>query len=136
MPGDWKTVSNGAQTAAVKLPDGYQQVSFEKTPSMPMYLLFFGGGKFDVLADRFKNPLDGSEMPLRWFTPPGRSEWARPAMAWTKVAMDYYYRYTDFPLPFRKFDTVAANDSYDNKPTPASAAWRTGVRSSSSPTWC
>jgi aminopeptidase N len=116
VPGDWKTVSNGAQIEATKLPDGYQRVAFEKTPSMPMYLTFFGGGKFDILADKFKNPLDGSEMPLRWFTPPGRSDWAKFAMEWTKVSMDYYYNYTGIPLPFKKFDTVAANDSYDNKP--------------------
>ncbi|MDH6594056.1 aminopeptidase N [Variovorax sp. TBS-050B] len=116
VPGDWKTVSNAAQIDSVKLPDGYQRVSFERTPSMPMYLTFFGGGKFDILADTFKSPLDGSEMPLRWFTPPGRSSWATFAMDWTKVAMDYYYNYTGIPLPFKKFDTVAANDSYDNKP--------------------
>jgi aminopeptidase N len=116
VPGDWKTVSNGAQTEATKLPDGYQRVAFEKTPSMPMYLTFFGGGKFDILADNFKNPLDGSDMPLRWFTPPGRADWAKFAMEWTKVSMDYYYKYTGIPLPFKKFDTVAANDSYNNKP--------------------
>ena len=116
VPGDWKTVSNGAQIEQVKLPDGYQRVAFEKTPSMPMYLTFFGGGKFDILADTFKNPLDGSDMALRWFTPPGRSDWARFAMDWTKVSMDYYYNYTGISLPFKKFDTVAANDSYDNKP--------------------
>jgi aminopeptidase N len=116
VPGDWKTVSNGAQKSVVKLPDGYQQVSFEKTPSMPMYLAFFGGGKFDILADTFKNPLDGSDMPLRWFTPPGRADWAKFAMEWTKVSMDYYHKYTGVSLPFKKFDTVAANDSYNNKP--------------------
>jgi aminopeptidase N len=116
VPGDWQTVSNAAQKSAVKLPDGYQQVSFEKTPSMPMYLTFFGGGKFDILSDTFKSPLDGSEMPLRWFTPPGRSTWATFAMEWTKVATNYYYNYTGIALPFKKFDTVAANDSYNNKP--------------------
>ncbi|WP_394825522.1 M1 family metallopeptidase [Pendulispora albinea] len=116
VPGEWKTVSNGANLPAVKLPDGYQQVSFEKTPVMPMYLLFFGGGKFDILEDNFKNPLDGSDVHLRWFTPPGRSTWATFQMQWTKEAMDFYYKYTGIPLPFKKFDTIAANDSYDNKP--------------------
>ena len=115
VPGGWKTVSNGAQIESTMLPDGYQRVAFEKTPSMPAYLAFFGGGKFDVLADSFKNPLGGEDMPLRWFTPPGRSEWARLAMDWTKVAMDYYYQYTGIALPFKKFDTIAANDSYNNK---------------------
>lgn len=115
VPGEWKTVSNGAQIESTILPDGYQRVAFEKTPSMPAYLAFFGGGKFDILADNFKNPLNGENVALRWFTPPGRSEWAKPAMEWTKVAMDYYYQYTGIALPFKKFDTIAANDSYNNK---------------------
>eukprot|EP01034_Spumella_vulgaris_P043012 gene43011-53374_t len=84
-------------------------------PHEPVFIEF-GGGKFDILEDTFKSPLDGKTMPLRWFTPPGRSTWATFAMEWTKVAMDYYHKYTGIPLPFDKFDTVAANDSYDNKP--------------------
>lgn len=116
VPGHWKTVSNGELRESAKLPDGYQRVAFEKTPSMPMYLTFFGGGNFDVLADKFTSPLDGTTLTLRWFTPPGRAEWARDAMQWSKEALDFYYRYTNAALPFNKLDTVAANDSYDNKP--------------------
>ncbi|WP_394831594.1 M1 family metallopeptidase [Pendulispora rubella] len=116
VPGEWKAVSNGAPNTPIPLPDGYQQVSFEKTPAMPTYLLFFGGGKFDTLEDNFTSPLDGSQVHLRWFTPPGHASWANFAMQWTKESMDFYYKYTGIPLPFTKFDTVTANDSYDNKP--------------------
>ncbi|WP_394825523.1 M1 family metallopeptidase [Pendulispora albinea] len=116
VPGNWNTVSNGANLPPVKLPDGYQQVSFEQTPVMPMYLLFFGGGKFDILEDNFTNPLDGSNVHLRWFTPPGRTSWATFQMQWTKDVLGFYYKYTGIPLPFKKFDTIAANDSYNNKP--------------------
>ncbi|WP_394825861.1 M1 family metallopeptidase [Pendulispora albinea] len=116
VPGEWKAVSNGASLPPIKLPDGYQQVSFEKTPAMPSYLLFFGGGKFDVLEEDLTSPLDGSLVRLRWFTPPGRSSWASFAMQWTKEVTAYYYKYTNAPLPFKKLDTIAANDSYNNKP--------------------
>ncbi|HZZ13146.1 MAG TPA: M1 family metallopeptidase [Paraburkholderia sp.] len=113
VPQNWKVVSNAAEKPAVNLADGYKQVSFEKTPPMPSYLLFFGGGQFDVLEDDFTSPLpDGKGLHLRIFTPPGMKAWAAPAMEQTRRALDYYYRYTGIPLPLTKFDTVAANDAF------------------------
>jgi aminopeptidase N len=81
---------------------------------MPSYLLFFGGGMFDTYEDNFTSPLPGAKgsLHLRVFTPPGMSDWAKPAMDRTKQALDFYYRYTGIPLPLTKFDTVAANDAF------------------------
>ncbi len=113
VPQDWRVVSNAAEKPASNVGGGYKLVSFDRTPPMPSYLVFFGGGHFDVLEDDFTSPLpDGRGMHLRIFTPPGMSDWARPAMQETKQALDYYYRYTGMPLPLTKFDTVAANDKY------------------------
>ncbi|KVE34680.1 M1 family metallopeptidase [Burkholderia sp. TSV86] len=113
VPQAWRVVSNAAEKPSVNVGSGYKLVSFEKTPPMPSYLLFFGGGQFDVLEDDFTSPLpDSRGLHLRIFTPPGMSEWARPAMQRTKQALDYYYRYTGIPLPLTKFDTVAANDAF------------------------
>ncbi len=115
VPGDWKAISNSKQASATKLPDGYQRVAFAKTPSMPTYLMFFGGGKFDVLEDQFTSPLDGSTLPLRWWVPSGEAHSAVNGMQYTKEALNYYYNYFQIPLPLDKIDTVAANDSYNNK---------------------
>lgn len=116
VPQSWKVVSNAAEKPAANIGAGYKLVSFEKTPPMPSYLVFFGGGKFDTLEDDFTSPLpDGRGMHLRIFTPPGMSEWAKPAMQETKQALDYYYRYTGIPLPLTKFDTVAANDKFKDQ---------------------
>ncbi|MCG1047395.1 MULTISPECIES: M1 family metallopeptidase [Mycetohabitans] len=113
VPSHWRVVSNAAELPPVDIDGGYKRVSFEKTPPMPSYLLFFGGGQFDVLEDDFSSPLpDGKGLHLRIFTPPGMKEWARPAMNQTKQALDFYYRYTGIPLPLTKFDTVAANDAF------------------------
>ncbi|GLU31410.1 M1 family metallopeptidase [Trinickia caryophylli] len=113
VPQAWRVVSNAAERPSVNVDSGYKRVSFEKTPPMPSYLLFFGGGKFDVLEDDFASPLpDGKGLHLRVFTPPGMRDWAKPAMEQTKQALDYYYRYTGIPLPLTKFDTVAANDAF------------------------
>ncbi|CAN7298097.1 M1 family metallopeptidase [Trinickia sp. LjRoot230] len=113
VPQSWRVVSNAAEKPAVNVDSGYKRVSFEKTPPMPSYLLFFGGGKFDVLEDDFSSPLpDGRGLHLRIFTPPGMRDWALPAMQQTKQALDYYYRYTGIPLPLTKFDTIAANDAF------------------------
>ncbi|MCQ4437849.1 hypothetical protein NO135_22880, partial [Clostridioides difficile] len=74
----------------------------------------FGGGLFDTLEDDFTSPLPGGKggLHLRVFTPPGMSDWAKPAMDRTKQARDFYYRSTGIPLPLTKFDTVAANDAF------------------------
>lgn len=115
VPGDWKTVSNGMQTSATKLPDGFQRVTFARTPPMPSYLMFFGAGNFDLLEDTFTSPLDGSILRLRWWVPPGEAHSAVAGMQFTKETLNYYYNYFQLPLPFDKLDTVAANDSYNNK---------------------
>ncbi|KDR40512.1 M1 family metallopeptidase [Caballeronia glathei] len=113
VPQNWRVVSNAAELPPASVDSGYKRVSFEKTPPMPSYLLFFGGGQFDVLEDDFVSPLaDHKGMHLRIFTPPGMRDWAVPAMKQTKQALDYYYRYTGIPLPLTKFDTVAANDAF------------------------
>ncbi|WP_323118950.1 M1 family metallopeptidase, partial [Burkholderia alba] len=114
VPQAWRVVSNAAEKPAANVGGGYKLVSFEKTPPMPSYLLFFGGGLFDVLEDSFTSPLpDGKgSMHLRIFTPPGMRDWAKPAMDRTKQALNFYYQYTGIPLPLTKFDTVAANDAF------------------------
>lgn len=113
VPQNWRVVSNAAEKDEVDVDQGYKRVTFEKTPPMPSYLLFFGGGQFDILEDDFSTPLsDGKGLHLRIFTPPGMKDWAKPAMQQTKQALDFYYRYTGVPLPLKKFDTIAANDAF------------------------
>ncbi|AOK31868.1 peptidase M1 [Burkholderia singularis] len=113
VPQAWRVVSNAAEKPAANVGGGYKLVSFEKTPPMPSYLLFFGGGLFDVLEDDFTSPLpDGKGLHLRIFTPPGMRDWAKPAMDRTKQALNFYYQYTGIALPLTKFDTVAANDAF------------------------
>ncbi|WP_116140947.1 M1 family metallopeptidase [Trinickia diaoshuihuensis] len=113
VPQNWRVVSNAAEKDEVNVDQGYKRVSFEKTPPMPSYLLFFGGGQFETYEDDFSSPLpDGKGLHLRVFTPPGMREWAKPAIEETKQALDFYYRYTGIPLPLKKFDTIAANDAF------------------------
>ncbi len=114
VPQAWRVVSNAAEKDEVNVDQGYKRVSFEKTPPMPSYLLFFGGGQFETLEDDFSSPLPNGKggLHLRVFTPPGMRDWAKPAMEETKQALDFYYRYTGIPLPLKKFDTIAANDAF------------------------
>ncbi len=136
VPGDWKTVSNGAQKSQTRLPDGYQLVSFEKTPSMPMYLTFFGGGKFDILEDTSRarstaRPCRcaGSRRPAARPGPPSR--WSGPRSRWTTTTSTPASR-----CPSTSSTPWPRTTATTTSPTPASAAWRTGARSSSSPTRC
>lgn len=136
VPQSWRVVSNAAEKPSTNVGGGYKLVQFEKTPPMPSYLLFFGGGMFDTYEDDFSSPLPGGKggLHLRVFTPPGMSDWAKPAMDRTKQALDYYYRYTGIPLPLTKFDTVAANDAFKEQKDLNFGGMENWGRSSSSPT--
>lgn len=81
---------------------------------MLLYLLFFGGGMFDIYEDDFMSLLLGGKggLYLCVFMLLGMSEWVKLVMDCIKQVFDYYYCYMGILLLFMKFDMVVVNDVF------------------------
>jgi aminopeptidase N len=74
---------------------------FERSPSMPTYLVAVAVGEFDALEDA----VDGIR--LRILTAKGKRDDARYAMAATKALLPYYRAYFGVPYALPKLDQLA-----------------------------
>lgn len=100
-PARFEAVSNMPVARQSPVADGRRETVFERTPSMPTYLVALAVGEFDTLADRF----DG--IPLRILTAPGRADEARYAMEVTKQLLGYFRDYFGVPYMLPKLDQLA-----------------------------
>lgn len=100
---DLVAISNGTLETEISLGDGKKRVTFQQTPRMSTYLLFFGVGEFEILEDE-KDPR------MRAVTMPGLTRHAQFALDFGRKALkaceDYYG--TNYPLP--KLDLIAIPD--------------------------
>lgn len=88
------------------LEDGsYKILKFAQTPIMSTYLLAFIVGEFDFVEQKTSRG-----MPVRVYTPTGKSEQGRFALDVAVKALAYYEDYfkIDYPLP--KMDLIAISD--------------------------
>jgi aminopeptidase N len=96
-----QALSNMPVAVEAALADGRKAVRFERTPSMPSYLLALAVGEFDVLEGRF------GEVPLRIFTARGRSREAAYAMDATRRLLAWFGEYFGRPYMLPKLDQIA-----------------------------
>ncbi len=101
VPEDLVVISNMPVSLQVTEEAGTKIVSFEKSPSMPTYLLALFAGDFEKLEDE----VDGVKLGL--YTTPGKKEQGRYALEITKEILRDFARYfgTKYPLP--KLDQIA-----------------------------
>lgn len=94
-------VGNGKVVSVDPAPGGKQRFTFEKTPSMSSYLLFFGAGEFDRITDT----AEGVELGI--VARKGVAENGRYALDESKRMVAYYNDYfgVDYPMP--KLDQIA-----------------------------
>jgi aminopeptidase N len=100
-PARFEAVSNMPVARQSPVADGRRVTVFERTPSMPTYLVALAVGEFDTLADRFEG------IPLRILTAPGRADEARYAMEVTKQLLGYFRDYFGVPYMLPKLDQLA-----------------------------
>ncbi|HEU0204243.1 MAG TPA: M1 family metallopeptidase [Burkholderiaceae bacterium] len=101
VPARYAVVSNMPVAAETTTTDGRKHYRFERTPSMPTYLVALAVGEFDVLEGRFEN------VPLRIFTARGRREEARYALEVTQRVLGYFRDYFGVPYALPKLDQLA-----------------------------
>jgi len=93
-------VSNTAVKAEEVLRGGRKRVTFETTPRMSTYLVFFGVGDFETLQD----PVDPR---VRALTLPGAQPHARFGLEFGRKALQFSEAYYGVPYPLSKMDLIA-----------------------------
>ncbi len=101
VPADQMAVSNMPIASTANAPDGKKEVTFQTTPKMSSYLLFFGVGEFGRISQKVGKTDVGIVMGK------GNEEKARFALKSAVDLLPYYNDYfgVDYPLP--KLDNIA-----------------------------
>jgi tricorn protease interacting factor F2/3 len=100
---DKVAISNGALMEETPLDDGKKRVTFEKTPKMSTYLVFFGVGAFEFTQD----PEDPR---VRVATLPGMKPYAMFGLAFGRKSLAFSEEYYGIPYPIPKMDLIAIPD--------------------------
>jgi len=103
VPANRMAVSNMPVAREEPLPGGLKKVTFQTSPKMSSYLLFFGVGDFERLSAMGPGGID-----LGIVSPAGSGEQARFALDALPPLIAYYNDYFGVPYPLPKLDNIAA----------------------------
>ena len=95
-------VSNMPEAASEPLPDGLKRVTFQPTPRMSSYLLFFGVGDLERVSK------DVGGVTVSVVIRKGQTAQATYALATAEQLLGYYNDYFGVKYPLPKLDLVAA----------------------------
>ena len=100
---DLVAISNGALAEETQLDNGKKRVTFETTPKMSTYLVFFGVGEFEFTQDP-KDPR------VRVATLPGMKPYAKFGLEFGRKSLAFSEAYYGIPYPLPKMDLIAIPD--------------------------
>jgi aminopeptidase N len=103
VPAAQMAVSNMPVAGEQPLAGGLKKVTFQTSPKMSSYLLFFGLGDFERLSMKGPGGVD-----LGIVSPAGSGEQARYALEALPPIIGYYTDYFGVPYPLPKLDNIAA----------------------------
>jgi tricorn protease interacting factor F2/3 len=100
---DLVAISNGAIKEETLLDNGKKRVTFEQTPKMSTYLVFFGVGEFEFTRD-------GEDSRVRVATLPGMKPYAAFGLEFGRKSLAFSEKYYGIPYPLPKMDLIAIPD--------------------------
>jgi tricorn protease interacting factor F2/3 len=100
---DLVAISNGAVKDQELLDNGKMRITFEQTPKMSTYLVFFGVGQFEFLPDE-------KDDRVRVATLPGMQKFARFGAELGRKSLEFSESYYDIAYPLPKMDLIAIPD--------------------------
>lgn len=101
VPADQLAVSNMPAESETPTADGKKTIRFATSPKMSSYLLFFGVGDFERMAEKSQS---GVEVGI--VSPTGSGEQARFALDSLGPLLTYYGDYFGQPFPLPKLDNI------------------------------
>ncbi|KAI2631762.1 peptidase family M1 [Xylaria nigripes] len=109
-PDDQVALSNMPVKSVTKTRDGFQMVSFERTPVMSTYLLAWAVGDFEYVESHTERLYNGKKLPVRVYTTRGLKEQGRWALEHAPKTIDLFSESfgIDYPLP--KSDLLAVHE--------------------------
>ncbi|KAI0202573.1 peptidase family M1 [Astrocystis sublimbata] len=110
IPEDQVALSNMPVKTITKTRDGFQNVSFERTPVMSTYLLAWAVGDFEYVEAFTERKYNGKQIPVRVYTTRGLKEQGRYALEHAPKTIDLFSESfgIDYPLP--KSDLLAVHE--------------------------
>lgn len=103
IPENLQAISNMPVSKEEK-SDNKKIITFQQSPIMSTYLLYFGIGELEFLEDTYK------KVKLRIITTPGKSKDGKFALDLTKEFLKYFEEYSNIPYPLPKLDLIAVPD--------------------------
>jgi aminopeptidase N len=105
VPAGDDVIANMPAATIVRRPGGLKTVTFQRTPPMSSYLVFFGAGEFDRITTRAANTEIGV------IARRGIGEQGRWALTSAARILPWYNSYFGTPFPLPKLDNVAGPGS-------------------------
>lgn len=96
-------ISNEAVKTEEVLENGKKRVSFDKTPKMSTYLVFFGVGEFEISVDK-------KDSRVRAVTLPGMKKFAAFGTEFGRKSLAYSESYYAIAYPLPKMDLISIPD--------------------------
>ena len=94
-------ISNAALEVSKPLEDGRVLHTFERTPRMSTYLLFFGVGDFEFLQNT------EWRIPIRILATSGKAQYGRESMLIARESLAFFEQFTGIRYPLKKLDLIA-----------------------------
>ncbi|MBE3047005.1 M1 family metallopeptidase, partial [Candidatus Bathyarchaeota archaeon] len=110
IPDDQVALSNMPVKETKKTRDGFNMVSFERSPVMSSYLLAWAIGDFEYIEAFTDREYNGKKIPVRVYTTRGLKEQGDWALQHAPKIIDFFSKIFDIDYPLPKSDLLAVHE--------------------------